>query len=58
MIHAGNNFPLSIKEKLESWGTGLFLKVERGQSTTRARLKYKDTSRDSEYIVQEMKSNC
>ena len=28
MIRAGSDFPLSIKEKLESWGTSLFFKVD------------------------------
>ena len=58
MIRAGNDFPLSIKKILESWGTSLFFEVEQGLCTTRARLEYEDTSRDSEYIFQEMKSSC
>ena len=49
MIRAGNDFPLSIKKNLESWGTSLAIEVERGLRTSRVRLEYEDASRDSKY---------
>ncbi|KAL2833691.1 Ribokinase-like protein [Aspergillus cavernicola] len=54
MLHIGNDFPRSIRNSLESWGTTLVIDRESDKPSTRGLLEYRDITfgpKDFRYIT-------